>query len=215
MRKKRREGIDTQILEVGYETAEDHTDRGYNTSMNFWYVGGEVLFRTETMALADDTAWLEMDVKSPVMDPVMVRIRIYWEGSSEPAEVWEAGEASVAGNSVRVDISRYAGERVYWETAYAWEQSSLITIVPKAPPTRILCGETEKTEAETIGVTTEAEMAAESTSAESRAAEDSAASAGSGVWFLGGAVLFLAAFVFARAAGKKKKEGNAGRKNSL
>lgn len=133
--------------EVIYVGAEDRTDRGYNSSMNFWYVGGEVVFSSETITLPEELSFLEMDVKSPVTDPVDVRLRVYPEGEEEV--LLEAGSAEVKGNTIQVDLSDFAGKTVRWETVYVWEQSSLITIRPEAPASRIVNGAAALAESET------------------------------------------------------------------
>lgn len=154
--------------EVTYVGAEDHTDRGYNASMNFWYVGGELVFSSETMTLPAEVSFLEMEVKSPVMDPVDVRVRLYPEGREEV--LLEAGAASTEGNTLRVDLREFAGETVRWEVVYAWEQSSLITVQPEFPVSRIVSGAAES------------EMMTESGAAEeSAAAGDGASETGTAV----------------------------------
>lgn len=158
--------------EVTYVGAEDHTDRGYNTSMNFWYVGGELVFFSDTTDLPENVSFLEMEVKSPVMDPVDVRVRFYPEGREEV--LLEAGAASTEGNTLRVDLREFAGETVRWEVVYAWEQSSLITVQPEFPVSRIVSGAAESE------IMTESGGAEESTAAGDSASVTGTAAAESG-----------------------------------
>ena len=122
--------------EVVFDEGEDRTDRGYNSSMNFWYVGGEVVFHTGELTLDPpegcENVRLELQVKSPVTDAVDVVVRIHGQDGTEERKADGPAEPG-AGNRVAVDLSDLVGKTVSVEMAYAWEQSSLITIVPVTP----------------------------------------------------------------------------------
>ncbi len=143
---------DTAGVIITFLTAEDRTALGYNTSMNFWYVGGEVAFRTGPLALEKldegERCVLAIQAVSPVTDAVPVVARV-WAASEADNETFAKdnllaeliGDIAAqpgTGNEVRVDLSDFSGQTIVLEVAYVWDQSSLVTIWTVAPETYLL-----------------------------------------------------------------------------
>ncbi|MBR5474157.1 MAG: hypothetical protein IKU83_01970 [Lachnospiraceae bacterium] len=129
----------TQTLTLS--DGEDRTFLGYNTSMNFWYVGGEVAYSSSDISISAlaplEQCSLILQVKSPVTDAVDVVARITTaDGSYELKSDWLAQPG--AGNQVSIDLSSFSGQTVDLEVVYVWDQSSLITI-RLLPPHAQLC----------------------------------------------------------------------------
>lgn len=129
---------ETEIISVQFDEGCDDTHLGYNTSMNFWFVGGEVRYNTSlTLPEAEDgkDIILYVQAKPPVNEWVNTELRL-----SSVGENGETITAVIPGNElytyaeeIAFTLTEYAGMTLDAEFAFVWDQASLVTIVLKSP----------------------------------------------------------------------------------
>lgn len=129
---------ETEIISVQFDEGCDDTHLGYNTSMNFWFVGGEVRYNTSlTLPEAEGgkDIILYVQAKPPVNEWVNTELRL-----SSVGENGETITAIIPGNElytyaeeIAFTLTEYAGMPLDAEFAFVWDQASLVTIVLKSP----------------------------------------------------------------------------------